>query len=39
VESTQHAQRVAKKEIGGALRDVPLKVIDTAELDSGDDDE
>ncbi|WP_435194334.1 DUF555 domain-containing protein [Natronomonas sp. EA1] len=32
VESDQHARRVAKKEIGGALRDVPLKVIDSAEI-------
>jgi hypothetical protein len=39
VESVQHAQRVAKKEIGGALRDVPLKVIDTAEIAGQDDDE
>ncbi|MFQ3318740.1 MAG: hypothetical protein ACI8UR_002201 [Natronomonas sp.] len=31
-DSTQHAVRIAKSEIGGALRDVPLKVIDTQEL-------
>ena len=37
VESTQHAQRVAKKEVGGALRDVPLKIIDTAEMEETDD--
>jgi len=31
-ESTEHAQRIAKSEIGGALRDVPLKVIETVEF-------
>jgi uncharacterized protein (UPF0212 family) len=30
-ESTEHAERIAKSDIGGALRDVPLKVIDTVE--------
>jgi uncharacterized protein (UPF0212 family) len=29
VDNREHAQRVAKKEVGGALRDVPLKVVDT----------
>ena len=33
-DSEQHASRIAKSEIGGALRDVPLKVIDT--FDTGD---
>ncbi|MFC6835609.1 DUF555 domain-containing protein [Halomarina ordinaria] len=33
----QHAQRIAKSEIGGALRDVPLKVIETFELDEEED--
>jgi len=28
-ESEEHAQRIAKSDIGGALRDVPLKVVDT----------
>jgi len=28
-ESDEHAQRIAKSDIGGALRDVPLKVVDT----------
>jgi uncharacterized protein (UPF0212 family) len=32
-ESTEHAQRIAKSDIGGALRDVPLKIIETVELD------
>ncbi len=36
-ESTEHAQRIAKSDIGGALRDVPLKIVDTVEL--GEDDE
>jgi uncharacterized protein (UPF0212 family) len=39
-ESTEHAQRIAKSDIGGALRDVPLKVIDTVESgNSGQTDE
>jgi hypothetical protein len=29
----QHAQRIAKSEIGGALRNVPLKVLETFEMD------
>ena len=32
-ESTEHAQRIAKSEIGGALRDVPLKVIEVFETE------
>jgi len=32
-ESVEHAQRIAKSDIGGALRDVPLKVVDTVEFD------
>ena len=32
-ESTEHAKRIAKSDIGGALRDVPLKIIDTVELE------
>jgi uncharacterized protein (UPF0212 family) len=32
-ESTEHAQRIAKSDIGGALRDVPLEIIETVELD------
>ncbi len=31
-DSEEHAQRIAKSEIGGALRDVPLSVIDTIEM-------
>ena len=37
-ESTEHAQRIAKSDIGGALRDVPLKVVDTIEDADGDED-
>ena len=33
-ESAEHAQRIAKSDIGGALRDVPLKVVDTVEADA-----
>ena len=32
-DSEQHASRIAKSEIGGALRDIPLKVIHTFELE------
>jgi len=32
-ENTEHAQRIAKSDIGGALRDVPLKIVDTVETD------
>jgi len=32
-ESREHAQRIAKSDIGGALRDVPLKVVDTIEFE------
>lgn len=33
-DSGEHAQRIAKSEVGGALRDVPLKIIETAEVDA-----
>jgi uncharacterized protein (UPF0212 family) len=36
-DSTEHAARIAKSEVGGALRDVPLSVIETVE--TGGDDE
>jgi len=32
-ENTEHAQRIAKSEVGGALRDVPLSVIETIEFE------
>ena len=36
-ESTEHAQRIAKSEVGGALRDVPLKVVETVEFAEDED--
>jgi Uncharacterized protein conserved in archaea len=36
-ESIEHAQRIAKSEIGGALRDVPLKVIEVFETEESED--
>jgi uncharacterized protein (UPF0212 family) len=36
-ENTEHAQRIAKSEVGGALRDVPLKVIETFETEDDED--
>jgi len=36
-ESTEHAQRIAKSEIGGALRDVPLKIVETVEYAEDED--
>ena len=36
-ESDEHARRIAKSEIGGALRDVPLTVIESVELEDEDD--
>jgi uncharacterized protein (UPF0212 family) len=32
-DSVEHASRIAKSEVGGALRDVPLSVIDVIETD------
>lgn len=32
----EHAQRIAKSEVGGALRNVPLTVIETIELEDDD---
>jgi uncharacterized protein (UPF0212 family) len=32
-ENTEHAQRIAKSEVGGALRDVPLSVVETIEFE------
>jgi len=37
-ESTEHAQRIAKSDIGGALRDVPLKIVETIEYEDDDTD-
>ena len=37
-ESAEHAERIAKSEVGGALRNVPLEVIETvADPDDGSD--
>jgi len=36
-ESVEHAQRIAKSEVGGSLRDVSLKVIEVLETEEGDD--
>ncbi|MFP4590016.1 MAG: DUF555 domain-containing protein [Halobacteriales archaeon] len=33
-EDVEHASRIAKKEIGQALRDVPLKVVDVIETEA-----
>ncbi len=35
-DSVEHASRIAKSEVGGALRDVPLSVIDVIETDADD---
>jgi len=37
-DSDRHAARIAKSEVGGALRDVPLKVIETVETDDDPED-
>lgn len=31
-ESKEHAERIAKKEIGKALKDIPLKVVEISEI-------
>jgi len=36
-DSEEHAQRIAKSEIGGALRDVPLSVVETIEFEEDED--
>ncbi|AGN00750.1 hypothetical protein L593_03995 [Salinarchaeum sp. Harcht-Bsk1] len=38
-DSEEHAQRIAKSEVGGALRDVPLDVVETIEREGDADDE
>ncbi|MFB6160679.1 MAG: DUF555 domain-containing protein [Haloferacaceae archaeon] len=35
-EGEEHAARIAKSEVGGALRDVPLSVIDVVETGEGE---
>jgi len=36
-EGEEHAQRIAKSEVGGALRDVPLEVVETIEYEDEED--
>jgi uncharacterized protein (UPF0212 family) len=36
VENEEHARRVAKSDIGGALQGVPLKIVETAERGESD---
>jgi len=36
VERAEHASRVARKEIGQRLRNIPLKVLDVEEIDADD---
>jgi len=38
-ESEEHAQRIAKSDVGGALRDVPLDVIATEPTEETEDDD
>jgi hypothetical protein len=38
-DSEEHAERIAKSEVGGALRDVPLEVIDVYETEADEDEE
>jgi hypothetical protein len=33
-DGVEHALRIAKSEVGGALRDVPLSVVETLEMDA-----
>jgi uncharacterized protein (UPF0212 family) len=35
-DSDEHASRIAKSEVGGALRDVPLEVIEVVETGDGE---
>jgi uncharacterized protein (UPF0212 family) len=37
-DSEEHASRIAKSEVGGALRDVPLSVIEVVDTGEGDED-
>jgi len=37
-DSEEHASRIAKSEVGGALRDVPLSVIEVVETEAEDED-
>jgi uncharacterized protein (UPF0212 family) len=35
-ETDEHATRIAKSEVGAALRDVPISVIETTEYEEGE---
>jgi len=37
-DSEEHAKRIAKSEVGGALRDVPLEVIEVIQEDGDEED-
>ena len=37
-DSEEHASRIAKSEVGGALRDIPLSVIEVVETEAEDED-
>jgi uncharacterized protein (UPF0212 family) len=37
VDSQEHAERIAKSEVGSALRDVPLTVVHAAEMETTED--
>jgi uncharacterized protein (UPF0212 family) len=38
-DSAEHAERIAKSEVGGALRDVPLSVVEVFEREGGEESE
>jgi len=38
-ENPEHAERIAKSEVGGALRDVPLEIIEVVETEADDEDD
>src|SRR6056297_3704138 len=38
-DSEEHAERIAKSEVGGALRDVPLEIIEVIETEGDEDDD
>ncbi|WP_435332782.1 DUF555 domain-containing protein [Haloarchaeobius sp. TZWWS8] len=38
-DSEEHAKRIAKSEVGGALRDVPLKVVEVVNRDPEDEEQ
>ncbi|QZA89333.1 DUF555 domain-containing protein [Salinarchaeum sp. IM2453] len=38
-DTQEHAERIAKSEVGGALRDVPLSVVETIEMEDEEDED